>query len=95
MSVDKATVMRIAHLARISIPEARQEPMAQEISAVLQWVEQLSEVDTDTIEPLASVTGHSLPMRDDIATDGEITDSVLANAPSRASGFFAVPKVVE
>ena len=95
MSVDTSTVTRIARLARISVPQNRLEPMAGELSGILEWIEQLSEVDTADVEPLASVTGHALPMREDEVTDGGIVDKVLANAPESASGFFAVPKVVE
>ena len=95
MSVDTSTVSRIARLARISVAEDRLEPMAGELNGILKWIEQLNEVDTADVEPLASVTGHALPMREDEVTDGGIVDKVLANAPESASGFFAVPKVVE
>ena len=95
MSVDTSTVATIARLARIDVPEDRLEPMAAELSGILDWIEQLNEVDTEKVEPLASVTGHNLPMREDEVTDGGIVDKVLANAPEGASGFFAVPKVVE
>ena len=63
MSVDTSTVSRIARLARINVPEERQEALATELSHILNWIEQLNEVDTDQVEPLASVTGHALPMR--------------------------------
>ena len=95
MSVSKATVKDIAHLARIRVEEKRLEPLAEELSMILKWVEQLQEVKTDEVEPLASVTGHALPMRDDKITDGDIAEKVLENAPEEASGFFVVPKVVE
>ena len=95
MPVDTSTVSVIARLARINVPDDRLGPMARELSGILEWIEQLTEVDTDTVEPMASVTGHALPMREDGVTDGGITDAVLANAPEGASGFFAVPKVVE
>ena len=95
MSVDTSTVSRIARLARIDVPESRLAPMAAELSGILEWIEQLNEVDTGSVEPLASVTGHALPMREDEVTDGGIVEKVLANAPESASGFFAVPKVVE
>jgi len=95
MSVDKTTVSRVARLARINIEDDRLEPMAQELSSIMNWIEQLNEVNTDTVEPLASVTGHALPMRDDVVTDGEIADQIVQNAPESMSGFFVVPKVVE
>ena len=95
MSVDTSTVSRIARLARINVPEERQEALATELSHILNWIEQLNEVYTDQVEPLASVTGHALPMREDAVTDGDKAEKVLGNAPESASGFFAVPKVVE
>ena len=95
MSVNKSTVSHIARLARINIGEERLAPMADELSAIMDWIEQLGEVNTDNIEPLASVTGHALPMRDDVVNDGDMVDEVVKNAPQVASGFFVVPKVVE
>ena len=95
MSVDKDTVRKIGRLARIHVPEECQEQIAGELNHILSWVEQLGEVDTSDVEPLASVTGHNLPMRADRVTDGEKADDVLKNAPQSASGFFVVPKVVE
>lgn len=93
--VDKATVEKIARLARIRLAEEHKEPIAQDLNRILSWIEELNEVDTDGVEPLASVTGHSLPLRRDEITDGDVQDKVLANAPEEASGFFVVPKVVE
>jgi aspartyl-tRNA(Asn)/glutamyl-tRNA(Gln) amidotransferase subunit C len=95
MSVDKDTVKKIARLARLDVPEERQEQIAGELQAILSWIEELSKVDTANVEPLASVTGHSLPLRVDKVTDGNKVDDILANAPEQASGFFIVPKVVE
>ena len=95
MTVDKSTVARIARLARIHVPEERQQTLASELNGILAWIEELNEVDTDKVEPLASVTGHSLPRRDDVVTDGDRVDEVLANVPETAGGFFVVPKVVE
>ena len=95
MSVDKDTVKKIARLSRLDVPEERQEQIAGELNAILSWIEELGEVDTSAIEPLASVTDHSLPMRADKVTDGNKVDDILANAPEQASGFFVVPKVVE
>lgn len=95
MSVDKSTVARIARLARIHVPEERQQTLSSELNGILAWIEELNEVDTDKVEPLASVTGHSLPRRDDVVTDGDRVDEVLANVSETAGGFFVVPKVVE
>jgi len=95
MSLDKATVASIAALARLRVPEDRLEAMVGDLNVILGFVEQLDEVDTSGVEPLASVTGHALPMRDDVVTDGGYPDRVTANAPDPAGSFYAVPKVVE
>ena len=95
MSVDKATVARIARLARINFPEDRQEQLVGELNSILDWIAELDEVNTSAVEPLASVTGHGLPRRSDEVTDGNRVDEVLANVPETAGGFFVVPKVVE
>ena len=95
MSVDKATVARIARLARINVPDDRQEQLVGELNGILDWIAELDEVDTGAVEPLASVTGHGLPRRSDEVTDGNRVDDVLANVPETAGGFFVVPKVVE
>ena len=95
MSIDKQTVARIAHLARIAVDDAGQERLKGELSGILAWVEQLNEVDTSQVAPLTSVTGHALPMREDVADDGGDADTILANAPEKAADFFVVPKVIE
>jgi aspartyl-tRNA(Asn)/glutamyl-tRNA(Gln) amidotransferase subunit C len=95
MALDKATVARIATLARIRVAEDQLEPLAAELSGILDWVEQLMAVDTENVPPMTSVAEMTLPMRDDIVTDGADRNGVLANAPRAARGFFAVPKVVE
>jgi aspartyl-tRNA(Asn)/glutamyl-tRNA(Gln) amidotransferase subunit C len=95
MALDKATVARIATLARIKVPEAAQESLAGELSQILTWIEQLGEVDTTGVEPMSSVAEMTLPMRNDVVTDGERRDDILGNAPEATHGFFAVPKVVE
>lgn len=95
MSVDKDTVRRVAHLARIEVAEADLEPLAGELSAILNFAEQLAEVDVEGVEPMTSVTPMALKRRADEVTDGDIRDKVLANAPDTREGFFAVPKVVE
>jgi aspartyl-tRNA(Asn)/glutamyl-tRNA(Gln) amidotransferase subunit C len=95
MALDKATVARIATLARIRLSEDELEPLAVELSGILDWVEQLMAVDTEGVPPMTSVAEITLPMRDDKVTDGANLDAVLGNAPRSARGFFAVPKVVE
>jgi aspartyl-tRNA(Asn)/glutamyl-tRNA(Gln) amidotransferase subunit C len=95
MAVDAATVRKVARLARIAVPEEAVEPMAREINGIMQWIEQLSEVDTDGVEPMTSAVAMSLPLREDVVTDGGIVDKVVLNAPKTADGFFIVPKVVE
>ncbi len=95
MPLDKATVAHIASLARIRLAEAELEPLAGELSQILDWVEQLNEVDTTGVPPMASAAATTLPMRDDMVTDGDCPDAILGNAPRVARGFFTVPKVVE
>jgi aspartyl-tRNA(Asn)/glutamyl-tRNA(Gln) amidotransferase subunit C len=95
MALDKAAVAHIASLARIRLAEAELEPLAGELSQILDWVEQLNEVGTAGVPPMASAAAASLPMRDDIVTDGGCPDAILGNAPRPARGFFTVPKVVE
>ncbi len=96
MSVDKSTVQRIASLARIRVPEEELETLAGELSQILDWVEQLEEVDTDGVTPMASsAEGMELRWRDDVVTDGDKADDVLANAPDTRNGYFVVPKVIE
>lgn len=95
MSVDAATVRRIAHLARIAVAEDEIEHLRGELNAMLSFVEQLSEVDVGGVEPMTSVTPMAMKMRDDVVTDGNIADKILANAPAREDHFFVVPKVVE
>lgn len=95
MSLDKDTVRSIATLARIEVADDELDHLAGELSNILKFVEQLGEVDTTGIQPMASVAAIGLPMRDDIVTDGGYADKVLANAPEGEEGFFTVPKVVE
>ena len=95
MSIDVETVRKVAKLAHIREPEQALAPLAAELSAIMGWIEQLAEVDTDGVEPMTSAVAASLPMREDVVTDGGDASVVLANAPSSKSGFFVVPKVVE
>ena len=100
MSVDTATVAKIAALARIKVSEGELEAMVPELNGILAWVEQLGEVDVTGIEPMAAVIENTLRLRDDVIgadplTGGGVRDSVLANAPAAEHGFFGVPKVIE
>jgi len=95
MSVDLATVRRIAHLARIRVSEEEAPFLQNEINAILSFVEELNAVDVEGIEPMTSVLPMTMKKREDVVTDGEIVDKVLANAPAREDGFFVVPKVIE
>ena len=95
MSVDLATVKRVAHLARIAVPEADLPKLQGELNAILGFVEQLNEVNVDGVEPMTSVTPMAMKKRRDVVTDGGIPDRVLANAPATEDHFFLVPKVVE
>jgi aspartyl-tRNA(Asn)/glutamyl-tRNA(Gln) amidotransferase subunit C len=98
MSLDTATVRRIASLARIRVEEADVTRMQNELNGILGWIEQLQAVDTEGVEPMAggAPTGQpAMRQREDVVTDGGIPDQILANAPDRALDYFAVPKVVE
>ena len=95
MSIDKATVEKIAHLARIEVAQSDLEHMAAELSNILDWVEQLAKVNTDDVPPMTSVVEAKLPWRKDEVTDGNRLEDILANAPEAEHGFFAVPKVIE
>ena len=95
MSVDAATVRRIAHLARIAVTEAEVPHLQGELNAMLAFVEQLSEVNVDGVEPMTSVTPMEMKKRADVVDDGGIPDDIVRNAPETQDHFFLVPKVVE
>ena len=95
MSIDIETAKRVAKLARIQVDDDQLPALASEFSAILGFIEQLNEVDVEGIDPMTSVTPMRLYRRDDVVTDGNQADAVLANAPDAREGFFAVPKVVE
>jgi aspartyl-tRNA(Asn)/glutamyl-tRNA(Gln) amidotransferase subunit C len=95
MSVDLATVGRIARLARIAVAEDEVTSLQAELNAILAFVEQLAEVDVATTEPMTSVTPMAMKMRQDDVNDGGIADAIMQNAPARDDHFFLVPKVVE
>ena len=95
MSLDPATVRRIAKLARIHLDDADVPRLQSELGAILGWVEQLNAVDVDGIEPLTGAAAMAMRLREDVVTDGGMTEAVLGNAPDRAGVYYAVPKVVE
>ena len=95
MSIDTDTARRVAKLARIRVEEDQLPALASEFNAILGFIEQLSEVDVEGVEPMTGVTPQRLYRRDDVVTDGDQQAAVLANAPDAREGFFAVPKVVE
>jgi aspartyl-tRNA(Asn)/glutamyl-tRNA(Gln) amidotransferase subunit C len=95
MSLDPATVRRIAKLARLHLEDADIPRLQNELNAILGWIEQLNEVDIEHVEPLTGAAQMALRMRGDVIDDGGMQEAVLANAPERAGAFFAVPKVVE
>lgn len=95
MSMDKATVANVARLARIRLNKEELDLYTRELSGILDWIEQLQAVNTDGVEPMSSVVERLLPEREDVVTDGNIQEDVLANAPEAAHGYYVVPKVVE
>ena len=95
MSVDQKTVRHIARLARIAVTDDEAKALESELSAILDWVEQLQEVDTEGVEPMTSVVHMDMKKRDDEVNDGECADDIVGNAPMKDNHFFMVPKVVE
>jgi aspartyl-tRNA(Asn)/glutamyl-tRNA(Gln) amidotransferase subunit C len=95
MSLDHATVRRIASLARIRLEDHEVEPLCHELNGILGWIEQLNEVDVTDVAPLTGASNSAVAMRADVVTDGGYPENVLSNAPERIGDFYAVPKVVE
>ncbi len=96
MSLDKASVARVANLARIKVPETELEAVGAELNTILHWIEQLAEVDTTGVAPMSSTAATQIPfVRPDLVNDGNRVDDILKNAPAANLGFFTVPKVVE
>jgi aspartyl-tRNA(Asn)/glutamyl-tRNA(Gln) amidotransferase subunit C len=95
MSLDPATVRRIAKLARLGVDDSEIARLQGELGGILGWIEQLSELDVEGIEPISGVGQAALRMRDDVVTDGNRREAVLSNAPERAGVFYSVPKVIE
>ena len=95
MAIDVATVKKVASLSRLRESDERLEALAGELSSILVWIEQLSEVDVEGVEPMTTAIDMPTPMRDDVVSDGGIVDQIVKNAPKSVDGFFVVPKVVE
>lgn len=95
MAIDNEMVKQVAFLARLKVEDDKIEETKEEFNKILNWIEQLKEVDTSDIMPLVSVNDNSIPMREDTVTDGNVKEAVLKNAPMQEFGYFAVPKVVE
>ncbi len=95
MAIDNQTVRKIAFLSRLKVEDDKIEPTKEEFNKILNWIEELNEVNTDTVEPLISVNDVTLKMREDKVTSGNCKDEVLKNAPAAEYDYFAVPKVVE
>ncbi len=95
MSVDHATVKRVARLARLKVNEEDVPRLAGELNSILGWIEQLNAVDVSKVEPLTSVVTMKMKMRDDVVTDGHYPQKITSNAPAQEDSFFMVPKVVE
>mgnify|MGYP005690234749 FL=1 len=95
MKIDKNTRNKIARLSRIKLEDKESEDYIKDLNSILDWVEQLNEVNTDKVEPLNNISSSILPKREDVSKDVNSSDEILENAPDKLEGFFAVPKVVE
>ena len=95
MKIDKNTINKIAHLSRIKLEDKESEDYIKDLNSILDWVEQLNEVNTENVEPLSNISSSILPKREDISKDTNSSEEILENAPDKLEGFFAVPKVVE
>ncbi|MCK5284036.1 MAG: Asp-tRNA(Asn)/Glu-tRNA(Gln) amidotransferase subunit GatC [Alphaproteobacteria bacterium] len=95
MSMDKEAVCKVARLSQIRVSEEEIERISPQLTGILKWIEQLGEVNTDNVEPLANVVDSDLHLRKDEITDGNCSDKILANAPEEVQNFFVVPKVIE
>ena len=95
MKIDKNTINKIARLSRIKLDDKESEDYINDLNSILDWVEQLNEVNTENVEPLSNISSSILPKRDDVSNDTNSSKEILENAPDKLEGFFAVPKVVE
>ena len=95
MKIDKNTINKIARLSRIKLDDKESEDYIKDLNSILDWVEQLNEVNTENVQPLSNISSSILPKREDVSKDTNSSDEILENAPDKLEGFFAVPKVVE
>ena len=95
MQIDEATVRHVARLARIKVSERETASLKRELTSILEWVEQLGEVDTSAVEPMTRMGDMKLPLRKDEVAAGEMADAIISNAPLTEDHYFLVPKVVE
>ena len=95
MKIDKNTINKIARLSRIKLDDKESEDYINDLNSILDWVEQLNEVNTENVEPLSNISSSILPKREDLSKDTNSSEEILENAPDKLEGFFAVPKVVE
>ena len=95
MKIDKNTINKIARLSRIKLDDKESEDYIKDLNSILDWVEQLNEVNTENVEPLSNISSSTLPKREDESQDANSSQEILENAPDKLEGFFAVPKVVE
>ncbi len=95
MKIDKNTINKIARLSRIKLDDKESEDYIKDLNSILDWVEQLNEINTENVEPLTNISSSILPKREDVSKDTNSSDEILENAPDKLEGFFAVPKVVE
>tara|TARA_Y100001960_G_C14028996_1_gene519595 strand:+ start:89 stop:376 length:288 start_codon:yes stop_codon:yes gene_type:complete len=95
LKIDKNTINKIARLSRIKLDSKESEDYIKDLNSILDWVEQLNEINTDNVEPLTNISSSVLPKRDDISEDINSSEEILENAPEKIEGFFSVPKVVE
>ena len=95
MKIDKNTINKIARLSRIKLDDKESDDYINDLNSILDWVEQLNEVNTDNVDPLSNISSSILPKREDVSKDTNSSEEILENAPDKLEGFFAVPKVVE
>ena len=95
MKIDKNTINKIARLSRIKLDDKESEDYINDLNSILDWVEQLNEVNTENVAPLSNISSSILPKREDVSKDTNSSEEILENAPDKLEGFFAVPKVVE
>ena len=95
MKIDKDTINKIARLSRIKLEDKESEDYIKDLNHILNWVEQLNEINTDNVDPLSNISSYTLPQREDVSKDINSNEEILENAPDKIEGYFVVPKVVE